>query len=210
VSISSLRNRLNVPPPAEPAAPSLPPVPGETLAPAPTTPPKRDYVKIEKNSMVRRKAVAIVAMRAQGYSNDEIAAELKIKPQSIKQYLYRATKSGFLVNKDGLLLQDPHDALEFDVAHRAVRNLKAALDDEPIVTKGGEIKAVSPSMTKLALKVAEGTLFKKFDQSKDPQQHGMQVLAVRVEMPAGAAATVDAASIGGAPAYSDAEFDGGS
>ncbi len=200
VSISKLRQRLNVPPPPTPsAAVSLPPPPGEALAPSPLPAPKPRY-KLEKNSLIRRKAVAIVAMRAQGFSTDEIAAELQIKPQSVHAYVYRATKSGFLVNKQGQsLLTDPKDHIEFELAHKAVRNLGEFLDSDDDTTR-----------ERVTLEVAKGALWKKFDVAKDAAMPGMQVLAVRIEMPAAGkdVPQADLSAMGGTPSYVEGSVEG--
>ena len=106
-------------------ASSLPPTPDQGPAP-PLAKPK--YL-IEKNSVVRKKAVAIVAMRAQGFSTEEIATELRIKPASVSHYVWQATKSGFLLNRRGeSLFTDPKDRIEFELAHKAVRNMNEFLD----------------------------------------------------------------------------------
>lgn len=190
---------------SEPAAPSLPPVSGETARSL--SPLHKSFHKLEKDSLIRKKAVAIVAMRAQGFSTDEIAAELHLKPSSISTYVHRAAKSGFLVNSKGSLLSDPKDQVEFELAHKVVRNLNAALDGTLVTTAEGEIKPVSKSMRETTLEVAKGTLFKRFDQPKEGPLPSMQVLAVRIEMPTASQSLphVVEGSIGGVPATFDDE-----
>lgn len=185
----------------EPAAPSLPPAPGETaLSPstahAKPVPIARSYYKM---SVVRKKAVAIVAMRAAGYTTDEIAAELKLKPSSISTYIHRATKEGFLVNKHGSMLHDPTDQVEYELAHKVVRNLNAALDDTLVTIADGEMKPVSKEMREVTLEVARGTLFKKFDQPHEAPLPSMQILAIKVDMPTNGQVQAREGTIGGVP-----------
>ena len=183
--------------PTQAVVPSLPPAPGATtLSPthssAKTTPKRASSNTIEKGSLVRKKALAIVAMRAQGYTSDEIAAELKVKVATLSTYVHRAVKSGFLVNKRGeSLLADPRDQVEYELAHKVVRNLGVLLDC-------GDLK----TQKEVTLEVAKGTLFKKFDQQVNAPLPNMNVLSLRIEMPRGAdTITVREGSIGGKPMY---------
>ena len=187
--------------PTQAVAPSLPPASGATtLSPSSsaTIVPvvRKSSNKIEKNSLVRKKALAIVAMRAQGYTSDEIAAELKVKVDTLSTYVHRAVKSGFLVNKRGeSLLADPKDQVEYELANKVVRNLGVLLDC-------GDLK----TQKEVTLEVAKGTLFKKFDQQVNVPLPNMNVLSLRIEMPRGAEAiTVREGSIGGKPAYLEGE-----
>ena len=145
---------------------------------------------------MRKKALAIVAMRAQGYTSDEIATELKVKVDTLSTYVHRAVKSGFLVNSKGeSLLADPKDQVEYELAHKVVRNLGVLLDC-------GDLK----TQKEVTLEVAKGTLFKKFDQQVNMPLPNMNVLSLRIEMPRGAEAiTVREGSIGGKPAYLEGE-----
>ena len=191
--------------PTQAVVPSLPPAPGATTLslspvqlsdarPKPAKVPASN--KIEGKSLIRRKALAIVAMRAQGYTSEEIAAELKVRVATLSTYVYRAVKSGFLVNSKGeSLLADPKDQVEYELAHKVVRNLGVLLDC-------GDTKI----QKEVTLEVAKGTLFKKFDQQVNVPLPNMNVLSLRIEMPRGAEAiTVREGSIGGKPAYLEGE-----
>ena len=191
--------------PTQAVAPSLPPAPGATtLSLSPTqvsdARPKPAKVlhsnKIEGKSLIRKKALAIVAMRAQGYTSEEIAAELSVKVATLSTYVHRAVKSGFLVNKRGeSLLADPKDQVEYELAHKVVRNLGVLLDC-------GDLK----TQKEVTLEVAKGTLFKKFDQQVNVPLPNMNVLSLRIEMPRGAdMITVREGSIGGKPVYTSGE-----
>ena len=185
----------------EAAVPSLPPASQDadttpTVLPAPRQSKKKPHWKIAKDSMVRKKAIAIVAMRANGYSKEEISKELGINENSIRMYLYRASKSGFLVNKKGQLLADPHDRLEFNLAQKAVDNLEKMLDSDEKLSRGE--KSVKMEAT---LAVANGMLFKKFDQSKDAPMP-TNVLQINIQ---GNTSSIDVTE-GGTPLYTDGEI----
>lgn len=187
-------------------APSLPPAPNLSPAPPLTTPSWR----LPKNSVVRKKAVAIIAMRAQGFTTDEIAHELHIKPASVCTYVYRAGRNGMLTNKRGeSAFDDPKDCIDYELAHKVVRNMNAALDDMPVTLASGEIKDISKVMYETTMRLAEGALFKRFDQAHDTSAlPGMQVLAVKIEMPQTGGVVVREGSIGGVPAYSSEVVEG--
>lgn len=184
------------PPPAEVGAapPSLPPAASEALAPPPPATKPRWF--LPKSSVVRKKALAIIAMRANGYTRAQISEELGIAPSTIDDYVYRATKSGALVGRDGRsLLADPKEELETTLAHKIVRNFNEALDSPDEARRDH-----------VTLEVAKGTIFKRFDPAKEAGAAPMTVLAVKIEMPAGAAMEARPGSIGGTPAYTEGEI----
>lgn len=204
VQIKTLIDRY-VPPPAEAVAPSLPPAPSVAL-PTSTlaqTVPARGGTRFpkEKRSAARKQALAILAMRAQGQTTEEIATALQIKPRSVYARLHRANAYGLLKTKQGKsLLDDPVDQIEFGIAHKAVRNMNAVLDDAWVTTESGETKPVSKLMYDATMRIAEGTLFKRFEPEAAPAA-GMQLLAVKIEMPTGGAAQIRSGTMGGEGAY---------
>ena len=138
-------------------------------------------------------------MRAQGYSTDEIAHELRIRPKSVHNYVYLATKSGFLINKKGSFFADPKDSIEFELSHKAVRNMNEFLDSKDIDVR-----------KEMTLEIAKGSLFKRFDQPKDTAAlPSMQVLAIKIDMPTTGDTTVREGSIGGIPIYEGTVDDSG-
>jgi DNA-binding CsgD family transcriptional regulator len=189
---------LPSPAPLEAARPSLPPVaqdadliPSTSLMPRPK---RSDPYKLPKTSMVRRKALAILAMRANGYSEDDIAAELHISKNSIHVYLYRAARAGKLQNKKGeSLLVDPHDRIQYDLANKAADNLKEMLESTTILERGQ--KSVKMEATKM---VAEGVLFKRFDAPKETSMPST-MLQINIQ---GDTSKVDV-NEGGTPLYTD-------
>lgn len=185
------------------AAPSLPPVPlDETpqVSSLPTKwterPPKghpdRSWY-LPEDSDVRPKAMQIIAMRLSGQDDAEIAKALGISEKSISPYVYRATKNGWLD-----IDYNPKERIQFQVMHKVVRNLEEGLDSTGILNTGMRER------THVALKIAEGTVFKQFDQQA-PQAAASTIVAVQVVMPDGPRQQVRAETTGGTPAYVDAE-----
>lgn len=195
---------LSLPPAPADAAPTLPtPYPDPVMVPV-----KKPIQVMERNSVMRKKAVAIVAMRAAGYTTEEIATELKIKPGSVATYVYQATRAGFLVNRSGSnMLADPKDQLEFQLSHKIVRNLSAALDNKPITTDDGEIMRLSKTQRETTMEIAKGTLFKRFDTPKEVAAPSMNVLSVKIEMPTTGGVDARHGAIGGVGAYTEGEVD---
>lgn len=170
--------------PVEQAAlPSLPPAEqGADLAisRAPTR------IRAPKRATVKKKALVIVAMRAQGYTSDEISKAVGLRPATCRQYLYLAKQYGVLQP-----MADPQDELEFNVGAMAVKNLKDMLESDQILEKGQ--RSVKMETT---LKVAEGLLFKKGGDGAAPVQQN--VLHIEIQGTQNPAVNV---SDGGKPFY---------
>jgi DNA-binding Lrp family transcriptional regulator len=176
-------------PPAH--ADSAQPLPDATAVPETgmTAPKPGVHTTLPKNSVVRQKALAIMAMRLAGHSNEEIAKDLGLSERSLNQYLYMAGKRGWIPRKKGFV--DPKDEIEFSLAHKVVRNLSEAMDDDTRNEKTG-----MPVKTEVALEVAKGTIFKKFSdagQAAPPTN----VLAIRIEMPPGPPQEIREGTTGG-------------
>ena len=173
-------------------ASSLPPTPSRVPAP-PTTPAVsvKPLTHLKQTSMIRKKALAIVAMRAQGYSTEEIASELGIRPRCVAQYVYTASKSGWLGRTKGSAFSDPKDTIDFELAHKAVRNMGEFLDSPDIELR-----------KEATFDLARGALYKRFDLPKDSAPlPGMQVLAIKIDMPTTGDTAVREGSMGGLPIY---------
>ena len=190
--------------PAPEAVLTLPPAPADSS----TTPPNASLVPVKeesphiqkvrqmpKNSVVRQKALAILALRLAGHDNETIAKELNLSERSLNQYLWMAGKNGWIPRKRGFI--DPKDDLEFDLAHKVVKNLGDLLDSDDAETK-----------KEVTLEVAKGTLFKRFgDQNTQAPQ--TTVLAVRIEMPAGEPTIIRDGTTGGRGRWLEGEVDAG-
>jgi hypothetical protein len=144
------------------------------------------------DSIVRKKAMHIVAMRIAGCDTPEIAKALEIKEKSVRQYLYIAGRNGWLAKAEWA---DPHDQLEYDTIHKVVRNLDEMLDSS------------DPAMrADVTLQTAKGTIFKRYDQDVVHHQPQMNMLSIRVELPpADNTQTMRKGSGGGTPLYVEAE-----
>ncbi len=146
---------------------------------------------------LRRKAIEIIGLRSQGFTHAEIGERLRIKPGSVSTILYRASKAGFLEDSKGnFLLDDPKDEVEFSLQHLATKNLRELMSSDQVLSKGDKLVKMEAT-----LEVAKGTLFKKFDQPKESVAPNMNVLAVKIEMPASGAVTAREGTMGGLPAY---------
>lgn len=153
---------------------------------------KHEYGVLPPNSMVRRKVLAIIAMRLEGKNNEEIGKLLDIKPASVNQYMYLAGKNGWLKNR----AIDPSDRLDHEVAHKVVRNLDEALDspDEERRDKATKI-------------VAEGMLFKRYNEQAQQAPPNLMI-GVRIEMPntpGTPAPTIREGTTGGEPLWREGE-----
>lgn len=176
-------------------APSLPPVapePAQALPLRPTSPVPSPSWKLSDDSKVRTIALQIIAMRIAGMADSDIATALDISPKTISPYVYRAGKNGWLD------LDNPKDRLQYQVMHKVVRNLEQSLDSQAILQTGMK------ESTAVALKVAEGTVFKQFnDTPTGPVQQA--IVAIKIEMPQGPPHVMREDTVGGTPAYLDAE-----
>jgi hypothetical protein len=134
----------------------------------------------------------IMAMRISGMEDVEIAAALKISPKSISAYVWRASRNGWLQ------LDNPKERIQYEILHQVVDNLQAGLADKGMLANGMPVK------THVAMKIAEGTVFKAFDQAAASVAPST-IVAVRIEMPAGPRQVMRDDTVGGTPAYVDAE-----
>jgi hypothetical protein len=173
---------------------SLPPAADADTAPVASVAPSTEVDKsaswyLPPNSVIREKAIKIVAMRAGGFKPSEIAAALNIKESNIRPYVWRASKNGWID------FDDPADSLEFRLLPKVMKNLDEALDDHTRhMTSGVKVKDA------LSVEIAKGTIFKRFDQGVGvaPQT----IVAVKIEMPEGPRPQVrDGNEVGGVPAH---------
>lgn len=169
------------------------------------------YPKFTKG--MKNKALVVVAMRANGSSAEEIQAAIGLAPATQTAYVWQATKLGFLVNKKtGATLHGSlDDELNNDIAAKVVRNLNAVLDGKDAVTLAdGTTQPLSDRQTKLTLKVAEGTLFKRYDQKPDGAGPNMNanILQIRIEGGIAGTASVEQPAelvLDGAPLYAEGD-----
>lgn len=156
-------------------------------------PKKKDKNDLPRNGLVKKKALAILALRMDGWSNDEIAAELQIKPKSVNQYIYLAGRNGWIARHDGSVIGDPKDDVELNILPRVLRNLREFLDsDDDEVRK------------EVTLKTAEGTLHKRFasDAASAPT---MNALTINIVTPPGAAGIIREGTTHGTPMFTEGQ-----
>lgn len=167
----------------------------DALAPADATPvpekPKREWWRAPKNSKIKKTAMKILAMRLRGFPDTEIATALGLASSSVvRGYIHRAYRNGWLTDD----LDNPKDKIEYEIGHKLVRNMHEALDSPDTERRD-----------KMTVEVAKGTLFKQFDQQTGSVAQPLNVLAIKIEMPEGTPQKVREGTIGGRPAFVDAE-----
>lgn len=173
-----------------PVVPSLPPAPADGLRTSPnhTLPPK---------SVMRKKAFAIVALRAAGHTTEEIAQELGIKPGSVYSYLWRATRAGLFqskAEKDDEILSDPADQIELRLLPKAVNHLESLLETDQILERGQ--KSLKFETAKL---ITEGVALEKFRKVPEQAVQNLNALKIEIIMPTSGQNEARAGSIGGTP-----------
>lgn len=138
-------------------------------------------------------AMQIIAMRIGGSEDADIAKALGISENSVSPYVYRATKNGWLD-----IDYNPKERVQLQVMHKVVQRLEEGLDSQGVLNTGMKER------THVALKIAEGTLFKQFGEQQ-AQQAASTVVQVNVVMPDGPRQMMREETTGGTPAYIDAE-----
>lgn len=184
-------------------APSLPPAPAEGALRASTPPRRRPRnLNMDIRGVARRKVEAIIAMRASGYSMQQIGEELGIKRRSVSQYLYQAriaTKQGLLRDtKTGKsLLADPMDQLEYGLIGKAVENMAEMLEGGPVP----EILERGQKSTKMeaTFKVAELALGPRLSATKEGAAPMLNALKIEIVMPSSGGNAPRESAVGGVP-----------
>lgn len=87
--------------------------------------PRMKQPKAPKDSKVYKSVMAIIALKAQGQTTKEIAETLQISVHTVKQYLFRAGKKGWLNISN---LDDPQDQLDVVLKSKVIRNVDEFLD----------------------------------------------------------------------------------
>ena len=154
----------------------------------PANEPAKPSWYLPPDSKVRAIALQAIAMRIAGMEDDVIAKSLGISKGSISPYIYRAGKNGWLD------IDNPNLRLEYAVMHKVVRNLDLGLDATGRMANGLAEK------THIALEIAKGTMFKRYDEMPQGAQQNTMV-AIHIEMPAGTPQVVREGTVGGTPAF---------
>lgn len=159
-----------------------------------TTPPKKAFWDVGKDSKQYQRCMQILAMRTAGIEDKDIAETLKLSMQTVWNYSYIAGRNGWEQQ-----FANAKDQIEFAIMPKVVRELEAGLDDRHRNEKTGVQVA-----TAVALKIAEGTVFKKFGDVGS-QQTNQNIIAIRIEQVGGAPMTIKEENIAGTPAYVEGE-----
>ena len=193
--------------PVDESVPTAPPSGGSDPAPSPRKRPTgvAAIEALAPSSLVREKAMHIIAMRMAGMSKADIAKAVGIAERTVNQYVYIAGKNGWLANQENWA--DPADKLEYEVSHKVVRNLEAGLDQEHAAIVQGRLI----NKDSITAEVARGTLFKKFGDVAAQQPQAPNVLAIKIELPTtGSTDPVRVGAGGGTPRFVEAEVIDGS
>lgn len=157
-------------------------------------PAKKAFWDVGKESVVYEKCMQVLALKATGLDHQTIADTLKIARQTVHNYCYIAGKNGWADT-----FASAKDQIEFAIMPKVVREIEAGLQDNAVhSTSGMKVR------TQVALKVAEMTIAKTFEQASSAPQVN-NVIAIRIEQVAGAGLEVREGNIGGVPAYIDGE-----
>jgi hypothetical protein len=142
---------------------------------------------------VRETAVKIMGMRLAGATEDEICQVLGLLKETVKNYIYIAGRNGWLT------YHSAREQIENSIIPKVLQNIQEGLDD----THRNE-KTQMQVKTLVALKVADGTVFKGFDTGTG-QVSAPTMIAVKIEMPIGPVPQVREGTTGGAGAYIEGE-----
>lgn len=180
--------------PTSPDAISVPKPPESRGSDEPANKPaKKAFWDVGKDSVVYERAMQILALRATGIDDKEIADTLKLSMQTVWNYCYIAGKNGWAET-----FGNAKDQIEFGIMPKVVREIEAGLDDNTRhVTSGMKVR------TAVALKVAEGTIFKRFEQTTGAAPIS-NVIAIRIEN-VGAPIVETVRTYSGTPAYQEGE-----
>jgi hypothetical protein len=157
--------------------------------------PKKPWWDVGKDSKQYEQAMKILAMRTAGFDDKAIADALRLSMQTVWNYSYLAGKNGWATEG----FATAKDQIEFGIMPKVVRELEAGLDDRTRHSTSGMTVA-----QQMALEIAGGTVFKKFEQTAGAAQIN-NVIAIRIEHAPGANIEMRTDSGGGTPAYVEAE-----
>lgn len=183
-------------PPGTPTSPgsSVPAVVPPSL---PDSPRKQKWTDLPEDSRIREKAAAIVAMKIQGFDNEEIATKLNLSVRSLRQYLWIAGKNGWLKTSD------PHDVAEYEITHDVVKGLK-----ELVAYRD---KETGLPRQEVILRSAEGLgIFKDHSKPQQEQVNHGNVLTVNVVFPEGPRDEMRPGTTAGVASYVEGEVLNGS
>lgn len=128
---------------------------------------------------MRKVALAVIALRSQGVKMKEISEQLGYSPDTLRQYLSKAGKKGW-INLSSF--NEPEDQLEYVLKHKVVRNVNEFLDgrDKDVTLEAAKglgmfkthqvVKGETTAQIGMALRV---------QVEMPPQQHGQPNVTIR-------------------------------
>jgi hypothetical protein len=157
-------------------------------------PAKKPFWDVGKDSKTYDRAMKILALRATGLDDKSIADTMGLAMQTIWNYCYIAGRNGWADT-----FSNAQEQIEFGIMPKVVRELEAGLEDNARhQTSGMKVK------TMVALKIAEGTVFKRFEQSSNDRPVS-NIIAIRIENIG--APIQPTHTYSGTPAYMEGEVD---
>ncbi len=160
-------------------------------------PTKKPFWDVGKDSKQYEQAMKVLAMRTAGLDDKAIADAMGLSTQTIWNYSYIAGKNGWATD-----FANAKDQIEFGIMPKVVRELEAGLDDNTRhVTSGMKVSQ------QMALKIAEGTIFRKFETAGGDGTVVNNIIGIRIETVPGAVTEMRVESGGDTPAYQDAEVE---
>lgn len=97
-----------------------------------------------------------------GISNAECSRRMGLSPNTLKGYIYQATKEGWLK------FNDPVERIDNEIVPKVLENLISFLDDKD---------------KQVTIETAKGTVFKTYQEAKGITENPSTVLALKIEMP---------------------------
>ena len=162
-------------------------------APPEALPVPRKSGVLSENSTVKETAIRIYAMRMAELPEDQIAQTLGLSKASVRSYVYKAGRMGWLDE----FLHEPRERLEYAVMHKVVRNLEEALDSS------NELQTGMKERTAVALKIAEGALYPRLQQQQGSGTTNL--MGIKIEIVGGEPAKMRDGTVIEAPAYTEGE-----
>lgn len=192
----SVTASAGLPPSATALVPIPPPLVAETALQKRQA--LQKWTGLPRKGKVRKTVMAILALKVQGYSTNEIAEQLSLKPASIRQYMWIAGRNGWLST------QDPHEKAHSELVHRAVSNL-----EEWMHARDSRTGLPDKEIT---IEAAKGFRIFNTDGPAQQQEQGhTNVLAIQITMPQGGnLPQMREGNAGGSPAYIEGEILGSS
>lgn len=161
--------------------------------------PRKPKPKVITDKKLRKVVGLILALKVSGKSRREIAEELEISENTVKTYLWRAKKRGYLQADS---FDDPNDVIETLIRPRVVENIDALLNWK-------NPKTGLPSMD-MTIETAKGIgVFQQHTIAKGQTGPAMNanVLKVQIVMPPNMSGQTEArtGAMGGRPAVLEGE-----